>query len=155
MPCAFCGLEGHNRRTCEQWRNISNNATTVTTHETINHIHIYNTPTTPLPTTPPTTPPTLLRRRIRDTTTPTNIINYFVDRTPMTIDELTTYSPEKPSLVLQVDKPIQTDDCPICMESLYNTNKFITRCGHQFCGDCMITHIRHHNNCPCCRGTLA
>lgn len=155
MPCAFCGLEGHNRRTCEQWRNISNNATTITNHETINHIHIYNTPTTPPPNTPPTTPPTLLRRRIRDATTPTNIINYFVDRTPMTIDELTTYSPEKPSLVLQVDKPIQTDDCPICMESLYNTNKFITRCGHQFCGDCMITHIRHHNNCPCCRGTLA
>jgi hypothetical protein len=62
-------------------------------------------------------------------------------------------SPKKP-LVTQCEQPFEATDCNICLEELKETNKFITRCGHQFCGCCMITHMRRNDFCPTCRGVL-
>ncbi len=53
-----------------------------------------------------------------------------------------------------VDSPCISDDCPICMESLLNTDLFTTRCGHMYHGTCMIKHIKTHDTCPMCRGVL-
>lgn len=53
-----------------------------------------------------------------------------------------------------VQEPCKTDDCPICMEDLHATDLFVTRCGHQFHGTCMIRHIKLNDNCPMCRGVL-
>lgn len=41
--------------------------------------------------------------------------------------------------------------CPICLEELGTKNIFITKCGHTFCGDCMITNTQITNTCPICR----
>ena len=57
-------------------------------------------------------------------------------------------------LVDCVQEPCKTNDCPICMEDLHKTDLFVTRCGHQFHGTCMIQHIKLHDNCPMCRGLL-
>jgi len=54
-----------------------------------------------------------------------------------------------------VASPCHSDECPICMESLLKTDLFTTRCGHMFHGSCMITHLKHKNSCPMCRGILS
>ena len=49
---------------------------------------------------------------------------------------------------------IETDSCPICFEDIdSNTNNMILRCGHQFCGDCIISHMQCIGGlkCPLCR----
>lgn len=63
---------------------------------------------------------------------------------------------ERSQLVL-VEKAIETDACPICMDTLGETNKSILRCGHQFCGDCIFTHFQNSGgtSCPCCRKDFA
>ena len=73
-----------------------------------------------------------------------------------TLDPPTFPAPltQKKPLVTQCEQPYEATDCGICMEELKNTNKFITRCGHQFCGCCMITHMRTQDFCPTCRGIL-
>ena len=62
--------------------------------------------------------------------------------------------PFSSKLVDCVQEPCKTNDCPICMEDLHKTDLFVTRCGHQFHGTCMIQHIKLHDNCPMCRGLL-
>lgn len=57
-------------------------------------------------------------------------------------------------LVPCVKEPCKTDDCPICMEDLHKTDLFVTRCGHQFHGTCMLRHMKLNDNCPMCRGRL-
>ena len=44
--------------------------------------------------------------------------------------------------------------CPICLEELGKKNIFITKCGHTFCGDCMITNTQITNTCPICRQSV-
>ena len=51
-------------------------------------------------------------------------------------------------------EPIHTTECSICLLPLHKTNIFITTCGHQFCGSCMILHTKKHNFCPLCRHLL-
>lgn len=59
------------------------------------------------------------------------------------------------------DTLIETDDCPICLETLGETNKSTLRCGHQVCMKCIITQsircitTQNINNCICpvCRTT--
>jgi len=58
------------------------------------------------------------------------------------------------TLVECVKEPCNTTDCPICMEDLHKTDLFVTRCGHQFHGICMIQHIKLNDICPMCRGIL-
>ena len=72
---------------------------------------------------------------------------------PMNDEEMSTrtYRP----LAKQVEQPFHTDTCSICMEDLSATDLFITRCGHQFHGTCMLNHItirNTNNDCPVCRG---
>ena len=46
------------------------------------------------------------------------------------------------------------EECPICYETLKHRGKTITDCGHEFCTQCFIRHIRAHNSCPMCRQDL-
>ena len=43
------------------------------------------------------------------------------------------------------------EQCPICLTTFENKNIFITKCGHTFCGDCIMTNIQINNKCPLCR----
>jgi len=61
---------------------------------------------------------------------------------------------KKQGELIQSKTAIETDSCPICFEDIdSNTNKMILRCGHQFCGDCIITHMQCIGGlkCPLCR----
>ena len=53
-----------------------------------------------------------------------------------------------------VQQPCSTDSCAICLDKLSNVDLFVTRCGHQYHGTCMIQHIKKNDNCPLCRGLL-
>jgi len=46
-------------------------------------------------------------------------------------------------------------DCPICMEPVGDKNKFVTACGHTFCGTCILTNFQRNTSCPLCRGEIA
>ena len=48
-------------------------------------------------------------------------------------------------------EPIETEDCPICMEKLGKTNCCTTGCGHQYCLNCFVKHIGTKDTCPVCR----
>ena len=58
-------------------------------------------------------------------------------------------------LVTLSNKVIEATNCAICIDELGETNKLVTRCGHQFCCGCMFIHMRSNNFCPSCRGILA
>lgn len=68
--------------------------------------------------------------------------------------------PAPVELCLLQDKVIHTDECPICMEKIGDTNKTILRCGHQFCVTCLLQNVevisknkdKFHCECPICRG---
>lgn len=47
--------------------------------------------------------------------------------------------------VAKIDKDLL---CPICMQIIKDA--FLTACGHSFCYMCIITHLRHKSDCPCC-----
>ncbi|XP_062221859.1 E3 ubiquitin-protein ligase COP1-like isoform X2 [Phragmites australis] len=38
--------------------------------------------------------------------------------------------------------------CPICMAVIKDA--FLTGCGHSFCYMCIVTHLSHKSDCPCC-----
>ncbi|CAN6279854.1 unnamed protein product [Urochloa humidicola] len=38
--------------------------------------------------------------------------------------------------------------CPICMATIKDA--FLTACGHSFCYMCIVTHLSHKSDCPCC-----
>ncbi|GKE15028.1 E3 ubiquitin protein ligase COP1-like protein isoform X1 [Tanacetum coccineum] len=44
-----------------------------------------------------------------------------------------------------VDKEVL---CPICMGIIKDA--FMTSCGHSYCYMCIITHLDHKSDCPCC-----
>ena len=46
------------------------------------------------------------------------------------------------------------DDCPICKETLSETNLCKTICGHSYCLSCIIKHSKTNNKCPLCRKEL-
>ena len=73
-----------------------------------------------------------------------------------TQQEISRFERELKELSL-VEKVIDCDDCPICMETLGNTNKMVLRCGHQFCGDCILNHFQREGGtkCPACRTEFA
>ena len=64
---------------------------------------------------------------------------------------------EKKANLILVDKPIDSNECLICMDTLGSTNKTILRCGHQYCGDCIFTHFQSAGgtSCPACRQDYA
>lgn len=65
-----------------------------------------------------------------------------------------TNPPLTKTLVMCVENPFPREDCPICMDDIKKTDSFTTRCGHMFHGTCMLQHMKHNNDCPCCRGIL-
>ena len=52
---------------------------------------------------------------------------------------------------VEVPKPVETSDCPICMEPIGTTNCVTTECRHKFCLTCFVTHCSQNNKCPLCR----
>ncbi len=181
MPCVLCGQEGHNRRTCpmhystqqnlalrdEIWQNIRNMtpnpviststpptnpillpASSLMFHNTNyneqQHYIIQEIEQEPIPTELIPTEP--ISREHSWNGNLLSLFNQVADQ-HNTLDEPT-------NLVKLSDKIIETDSCPICFNTLAQTNKTITRCGHQFCGDCFIKHIKSSNSCPSCRGLL-
>ena len=65
-----------------------------------------------------------------------------------------TNPPLTRTLVMCVENPFPREECPICMDDIKKTDSFTTRCGHMFHGTCMLQHMRHNTDCPCCRGVL-
>ena len=123
---------------------------------------------TSIPSTPssPSTPTTIFPRALfRDTSSiPVDLwSDSDDDDTPLDFSLLYNsnsdtqnvkqISHNKP-LVEIAEHPCHTNDCPICMDDLLQTDLFVTRCGHQFHGTCMIRHIKHNDTCPMCRGVL-
>jgi hypothetical protein len=51
------------------------------------------------------------------------------------------------------DHAFAQDECPICMETIGETNVMILRCGHKTCSDCIIETIQLIGGmkCPTCR----
>mmetsp|Transcript_10680 Transcript_10680/g.21081 ORF Transcript_10680/g.21081 Transcript_10680/m.21081 type:complete len:563 (-) Transcript_10680:60-1748(-) len=50
----------------------------------------------------------------------------------------------------QEDEKEYKESCPICYKSLGRTNVSTTRCGHQFCTECLIKWHRNAEKCPIC-----
>jgi hypothetical protein len=74
---------------------------------------------------------------------------------PLNDDEMPTRTYR--NLPEPVAQPFHSDTCAICMEDLKPTDLFVTRCGHQFHGTCMLNHITSsngNNDCPSCRGYI-
>ena len=182
MPCTLCGQLGHNRRSCQQWTlleaarresEIIRNESTRREREQIrNDMPPYLTtpPITPDVHSPPPAPSRGGQGRVTrvvtisyQDTAPRRMVtvnhvdnierNLFREFDLATLDPPTA-SLSKKKLATQCEQPYEAINCGICMEELKKTNKFITRCGHQFCGCCMITHMRTQDFCPTCRGIL-
>jgi hypothetical protein len=52
-------------------------------------------------------------------------------------------------------KKIKTDECPICYDKLEDINVCTTKCGHSFCMDCMKKVFKKKKSkCPICRVKL-
>lgn len=219
MPCSFCGIVGHNRRTCQRFdllvaaateeetiidnedtlphepldiRNLNGNLiNTARTNllNVIDHLFQYNDQLNPAFITPSLSPPHSPERQpltmqpisdyINDepntvTTIPTlmtrvtgyrngltripsfdDINNIFSDDDNYSDDDLPDLIPIEPKKLPDcVQQPCSTDSCAICLDILSSVDLFVTRCGHQYHGTCMIQHIKKNDNCPLCRGLL-
>ena len=217
MPCSFCGIVGHNRRTCQRFdllvtaateeqpiidnedtlphepldiRNFNGNLINTARTNLLNVIDSlfqYNDQLNPAFITPnrsrspsPSPPPAperlpLTIQPISDfgegtatmlltenmppglTRIPSfdDIANIFNDDDNYSDDDLPDLIPIEPKKLPDcVDKPCSTDSCAICLDKLSNVDLFVTRCGHQYHGTCMISHIKKNDNCPLCRGLL-
>jgi hypothetical protein len=60
---------------------------------------------------------------------------------------------EEPELKV-VEKPIEETSCPICLDTLGETNHCVGACGHQFHTSCMMKACQRKNSCPTCRQRL-
>lgn len=49
---------------------------------------------------------------------------------------------------------MEKEKCPVCIKELEETNIFITKCGHTFCGGCILSNINYTNKCPLCRQVI-
>lgn len=59
-----------------------------------------------------------------------------------------------------VEEEVQVSDattCGICWDELKESNVMVTKCGHKFCCDCILSHFQaaQGNNCPLCRTEYA
>ena len=63
-----------------------------------------------------------------------------------------------PELSEKRDKVIDTESCPICMDTIGETDITVLRCGHTFCSHCLLSHTLRcamkqvDCSCPVCRG---
>jgi hypothetical protein len=67
------------------------------------------------------------------------------------------YNKKVMTLIKPLPEAISCDDCPICLDTLGNTNVVILRCGHKTCGDCIFHHFQQTggSSCPQCRQEFA
>jgi hypothetical protein len=79
--------------------------------------------------------------------------NQRIEQTRLRQEEVYRKLEEKKQNLILRENAVETTECPICMDDLGNTNKVVLRCGHQFCGDCLFTHLQKSkgSDCPCCR----
>ena len=49
---------------------------------------------------------------------------------------------------------IEASECPICKEPLGTITTCTTPCGHQYCMECLVTHMQTKTNCPLCRAEI-
>ena len=65
-----------------------------------------------------------------------------------------------PELSEKRDKVIETESCPICMDTMGETDITVLRCGHTFCSHCVLSHTLRcamklvDCSCPVCRGVF-
>ena len=184
MPCTLCGTLGHNRRTCRTWQialptllgdpsptnhdNHSDNTTPTipeymfdrTPEQNYNYVPSITSITIPaseIDNNLINTDSSVSRILFPDM--PNTLSSDWFDSDDDILPDLEPIFPiEKPMipspLVECVKEPCHSTQCPICLENLQNIDLLVTRCGHQFHGTCMIQHLRLHDNCPYCRGTL-
>ena len=63
-----------------------------------------------------------------------------------------------PELSEKRDKVIASESCPICMDTMGETDITVLRCGHTFCSHCVLSHTLRcamklvDCSCPVCRG---
>jgi hypothetical protein len=123
----------------------------------------HDTTPTPLAITPVITP--IIARTLFTDDTLSDTENWWENSDSDSGQDLQLYTPNTQQQIIKANQPSNTlvdivklpchsNDCPICMEDLLQTDLFVTRCGHQFHGTCMIQHIKHNDNCPMCRGVL-
>ena len=97
---------------------------------------------------------------------PVNVPRERVRRQPLNQDRMTAVNPLQELINKDLNgcnKPLdqliccetayKVDECPICFETIGETNNMILRCGHQVCGDCIIHHLQMVGGmkCPVCR----
>ena len=46
------------------------------------------------------------------------------------------------------------DECPICINTLTETNICKTKCNHSYCLSCLLDHLTYNNTCPLCRSVI-
>jgi len=177
MPCSLCGSEGHNRRTCQNWRDLE--ASRQEAEPAISGFHTPPSHFTNIRFDIGYRPSTRNRRPVEfntpiDLTTPDALLQELEnldfssilsdtdpdldDDSMPNLEEMFMFDePVKQvnvALVDCVEEPCQTIDCPICMEDLKKTDLFVSRCGHQFHSTCMVVHLKLNDTCPMCRGVL-
>lgn len=60
----------------------------------------------------------------------------------------------KPQVPSRSPNKVFRVQCPICLDSITNSQPVSTTCGHVFCSDCIKQSIRHHKKCPMCNTKL-
>jgi hypothetical protein len=66
-------------------------------------------------------------------------------------------APKTQDQLLLAKTAFHTEDCPICLSDLGETNVMTLRCGHKSCGDCFVRHFQTvgGTKCPVCREQFA
>lgn len=62
-------------------------------------------------------------------------------------------------ILLEEDENSETNDCPICYETVNIKDTIMISCGHKFCGECITQTLQKHTKtenpcCALCRGTI-
>lgn len=171
MPCTICGIDGHNRRTCQHWTILEalrrEDMAVVTPPSSLTDIRfdLSYSPSTrnrrPIGSILDTPDSHIIPRSLLRELDNVDFSSIFSD-SDTEFDSLPDLEPmfDAPvkriavALVACVDEACQSTECPICMDDLQKTDLFVSRCGHQFHSTCMVRHMRQNDNCPMCRGVL-
>ena len=153
MVCRSCGIGGHNKRTCKDVsigkdkyfivKNINRMLNDITSSQGKNN-------------------------KIEKSLL---IFNYLIFNKQFVFDHRTFYNVvidklkelkyqglPKTEYYIKILTPkvnkIKINECPICYNILGDVNICTTHCGHTFCMDCMIKHLKKKKDCPICRTNL-
>lgn len=178
VECGYCGETGHEENQCQHLHTPANHndeysymhdnavSTLADMHTWTQDLHIDTTIdpevnadfTIDLRNETPSREPSYSPTHIAISTPPRN--RHPIGNPPnapirsRTNRDIFSHPPLTRTLVTCVENPFPRQDCPICMDDIKKTDSFTTRCGHMFHGTCMLQHMRHNTDCPCCRGVL-